>query len=69
VQQWLGQYAWAVWLAVPLVLTVLAGLVAWWMTWRTRPARQPTTDEAMKVHTDYLAVLERVTGGSHSSGH
>jgi hypothetical protein len=62
-----GEYSWAVWLAVPVVLTVLAGSIAWWLTWRTRPARQPTTAEAMKLHTDYLAALEHATRGSGSS--
>jgi type VI protein secretion system component VasK len=61
---WMHHYAWAVWLAVPAVLTLLAALVAWWMSWRARPARQPTTDEAMKIHAEYLAALTHSPRGS-----
>jgi hypothetical protein len=46
--------AWAVWLAVPIVVTALAALWAWW---RGRPRRAPTVREAMQAHRDYLDAL------------
>lgn len=42
------------WLAAPLVLTLL---VACWVWLRSRPARQPTTAEAMRAHQEYLDAL------------
>lgn len=48
--------AWAVWLAVPVVITLLAALWTWW---RGRLARTPGTLEAMRAHRDYLDALVR----------
>jgi len=45
---------WAVWLAVPVVATLLAA--AW--TWlRSRPAKPLTTSQAMQEHGNYLDAL------------
>jgi hypothetical protein len=46
--------AWAVWLAVPIAVTILAAL---WVWWRGRPRRAPTVAEAMQAHRDYLDAL------------
>jgi hypothetical protein len=46
--------SWALWLAPPLVVTVLASLWAWV---RNRPVPAPATDEAIKAHQDYLDAL------------
>jgi hypothetical protein len=46
--------AWAIWLAAPVVLTLL---VACWVWVRSRPPRAPTTAEAMRAHRDYLDAL------------
>jgi hypothetical protein len=46
--------AWAVWLAVPVAVTLLAAL---WVWWRGRPQRAPTVHEAMQAHRDYLDAL------------
>lgn len=46
--------AWAVWLAVPVVATLL---IAGWVWLRGRPPRLPTTDEAMRAHQRYLEAL------------
>lgn len=53
--------AWALWLAVPVVLTLLAALWTWW---RGRPARVPGTSEAMRAHQDYLDALVRPIGSA-----
>jgi hypothetical protein len=53
--------AWAVWLAVPAVATVLAAL---WVWWRARPARTPSAHEAMQAHRDYLDALVMRTRGT-----
>jgi nitrate reductase gamma subunit len=45
---------WAVWLLVPVVVTVLAALGSWW---RFRPKRALAPDEAMRAHTDFLDAL------------
>jgi hypothetical protein len=45
---------WAVWLLIPVAVTVLAALGSWW---RGRPKRAPTADEAMRAHADFLAAL------------
>lgn len=45
---------WALWLSIPVAVTVLAALVTWV---RARPARVPNTDEAMRAHSDYLDAL------------
>jgi hypothetical protein len=48
---------WALWLLIPVAVTVLAALGSWL---RARPRRRPTTDEAMRAHGDFLDAL-----GSH----
>lgn len=45
---------WAVWLAVPVVVTLLAALVTWL---RARPRRRPGTRDTMRAHSDYLDAL------------
>jgi hypothetical protein len=52
--------SWALWLATPIVMTVLA---ATWSWWRGRPQRVPGTDEAMRAHQDYLDALVRPARG------
>lgn len=46
--------SWAAWLAGPVVVTVL---VACWTWLRSRPARTPSTSEAMQAHSEYLDAL------------
>ncbi|MCW2596087.1 MAG: hypothetical protein JWR06_961 [Jatrophihabitans sp.] len=46
--------AWAVWLAVPVVATMLAAMWSWL---RGRPARKLDTRESMQAHSDYLDAL------------
>jgi hypothetical protein len=46
--------AWALWLAIPVVVTVLAALGSWL---RGRPARALKTDESMRAHGDFLDAL------------
>jgi hypothetical protein len=53
-------YAWALWLAAPLALTVLACLWTWW---RRRPVREPTVQETMRRHADYLDALTHRAAG------
>ncbi len=53
--------AWALWLAVPVVLTLLAALWTWW---RGRPARTPGTSQAMAAHEQYLEALVRPARGA-----
>jgi hypothetical protein len=45
---------WAWWLAVPVVVTLLAALWSWV---RARPRRLPDTAESMRAHTAYLDAL------------
>jgi hypothetical protein len=52
--------SWALWLATPIVMTVLG---ATWSWWRGRPQRVPGTDEAMRAHQDYLDALVRPARG------
>jgi hypothetical protein len=47
---------WAFWLAVPVVVTLLAAVLSWL---RARPARPLDTDRAMRAHGDYLDALAR----------
>ncbi|MBE7188386.1 hypothetical protein [Jatrophihabitans endophyticus] len=46
--------AWAIWLAVPVAVTLL---VAVWTWVRARPPRPPSTARAMREHSDYLDAL------------
>jgi hypothetical protein len=46
--------AWALWLAAPVLVTLVAALWSWW---RGRPERVPDTHEAMQAHRDYLDAL------------
>jgi Ser/Thr protein kinase RdoA (MazF antagonist) len=43
-----------VWLAIPVIVTVLAAIITWL---RGRPARPLDTDESMRAHGDYLDAL------------
>ena len=45
---------WALWLAIPVAVTVLAAIASWL---RARPARALKTDEAMRAHGDFLDAL------------
>ena len=45
---------WAVWLAVPVAVTVLAALWSWA---RSRPRRLPDTAASMRAHSAYLEAL------------
>ena len=47
---------WAVWLLVPVGLTVLAAIASWL---RHRPARRPDTAAAMREHAEFLDALAR----------
>jgi hypothetical protein len=46
--------AWAVWLLIPVAVTLLAALGSWL---RSRPARPLNTAQAMQAHDDYLDAL------------
>jgi hypothetical protein len=45
---------WALWLAVPVAVTLLVAALSWL---RGRPARELTTRQAMRTHDDYLDAL------------
>jgi hypothetical protein len=46
--------SWAVWLLVPVAVTLLAALGSWL---RSRPARTLDTPQAMRAHDDFLDAL------------
>ncbi len=46
--------AWAIWLAIPVAVTLL---VAVWTWLRGRAPRVPTTGQAMRAHRRYLEAL------------
>jgi hypothetical protein len=46
--------AWAIWLLVPVLVTVVAALVVWW---RGRPSPTPTPTQAIREHQRYLDAL------------
>ena len=46
--------SWALWLAVPVAVTVLAALWSWL---RSRPRKLPDTAESMRAHAAYLDAL------------
>lgn len=50
--------SWAVWLAVPIVATLLAALWSWL---RSRPRRLPDTAASMRAHSAYLDALGEST--------
>jgi hypothetical protein len=52
----LSQYSWALWLAVPVCLTVASALAAWW---HERPGKGLSPGQAIKAHQAYLDALER----------
>jgi hypothetical protein len=59
--------AWAVWLAVPVVATVLAAVWAWL---RGRPARKLNTSEAVQAHSEYLdALVQTARSKDRGTGH
>ncbi len=45
---------WALWLALPLAVTLLVAALSWL---RGRPPRELTTRQAMRAHGDYLDAL------------
>lgn len=45
---------WALWLAVPVLATVLAAVWSWL---RSRPGATPNTGQSMQAHSDYLDAL------------
>jgi hypothetical protein len=45
---------WALWLAIPVAVTVVAAIATWL---RARPARALKTDEAVRAHGDFLDAL------------
>jgi uncharacterized iron-regulated membrane protein len=51
-----AQYAWALWLAGPVVATALAAVWTWW---RGRPAKAPKPKRAMAEHQAYLEALRQ----------
>jgi hypothetical protein len=57
--------AWVLWLAVPVVVTLL---VALWVWLRGRAPRTPSTDQAMRAHQDYLDALVVPARGSTRPG-
>ncbi len=46
--------AWAVWLLIPVAVTVLAAIASWL---RARPARTLNTEQAMQAHGEFLDAL------------
>ena len=56
---------WALWLAVPVVATVLASLWTWWRGRRARPKRRVTTAGAMQAHREYLDALVTPARSAH----
>lgn len=48
--------SWALWLAVPVVATLLAA-VGSWLRHRPRRARKLDTQQAIQAHADYLDAL------------
>ncbi|MDT4914722.1 MAG: hypothetical protein QOC66_3850 [Pseudonocardiales bacterium] len=47
---------WAVWLLIPVVVTMLAAVGSWL---RARPARTPNTQQAMQAHGEFLDALSQ----------
>lgn len=57
-------YAWALWLATPVVATALA---AAWVWWRGRAPKLPGPKRAIAEHRAYLEALTRHTVDSKAS--
>jgi hypothetical protein len=55
-RHFVGQYAWALWLAGPIVATALAAV---WVWWRGLPARVPSPKKTMAQHQAYLDALRQ----------
>jgi hypothetical protein len=60
--------AWALWLAIPIVATLVAAVATWWPAHRARASRQPDTDTAMQAHRDYLDALVLPARGTRRVG-
>jgi hypothetical protein len=56
--------AWAMWLAVPVAITVLAALCVWW---RGRPRPAPTVQQTVRAHHEYLDALAAAARGLDSA--
>ncbi|SDJ32314.1 hypothetical protein SAMN05444157_2822 [Frankineae bacterium MT45] len=56
-----GEYAWAIWLAAPLVVVLLASI---WIWWRGRARGVPAAGAAIKAHHKYLDTLSAVAAGA-----
>ncbi|SOD73195.1 hypothetical protein SAMN05892883_2484 [Jatrophihabitans sp. GAS493] len=56
-----GEYAWAIWLAAPLLITLFASL---WMWWRGRARGVPAAGSAIKAHHRYLDTLSAVAAST-----
>jgi len=50
--------SWAVWLLIPVAVTLLAAFGSWL---RSRPKRAPTTRQAMRAHDEFLDALAQAT--------
>ncbi|MCL2780654.1 MAG: hypothetical protein FWD74_04040 [Actinomycetia bacterium] len=50
----MSEYAWAWWLAAPIVATALAAALTWW---RGRPRRARSTAESITAHRAFLDAL------------
>jgi hypothetical protein len=51
---------WAIWLAIPVVATLLAAAWSWV---RSRPAPTLSTAKSMQAHSDYLDALAETARG------
>jgi hypothetical protein len=56
-RQVVAQYAWALWLAGPVVATALAAV---WVWLRGRPSKKPGPKQAMAEHRAYLEALRQL---------
>ena len=60
--------AWALWLAIPVVATVLVAVATWWSARRAAPPRRRDTELAVQAHRDYLDALTLPARGTHRVG-
>lgn len=58
--------AWALWLLIPVAVTVLAALGSWL---RGRPARAPNTQQAMRAHGEFLDALSQTARSRNAGPH